>query len=155
MRTKSIIIQLSLLVCFTASASAIIGTSALSINHHGIYSVTSLADITNNLEFDFCKADVRSSSDKQLDNLASFLIAKKLAVSLRGHADGRGSYVGNWKMSDKRALAVKDYLMKKGVADDKIVTTPFGSTIPVASNRTAAGRQKNRRVEIRIDNPNL
>jgi outer membrane protein OmpA-like peptidoglycan-associated protein len=109
-----------------------------------------LYDLTKNLEFDFCKAIVRSSINKQLDDLASYAIKNNTAIALRGHADAIGTYVGNWKMSDKRAIAVKDYLVNKGVAEDKIVTTPFGSTLPIASNNTPAGRQHNRRVEIKL-----
>jgi OOP family OmpA-OmpF porin len=53
-------------------------------------------------------------------------------------------------LSDKRALVVKNYLVGKGVQEDKIATTPFGSTVPVASNKTAEGRQRNRCVEISV-----
>ncbi|TEW65383.1 OmpA family protein [Mucilaginibacter phyllosphaerae] len=107
-------------------------------------------DLTKNLEFDFCKAIVHASSNKQLDDLASYAIENNSAIALRGHADAIGTYVGNWKMSEKRAIAVKEYLVKKGVAGDKIITTPFGSTLPIATNKTAAGRRHNRRVEIKL-----
>jgi len=111
----------------------------------------SVAEMTGNLQFDFAKATIRNKYDDQLDELAKMLISKNYALALRGHADSIGTYVGNWKLSDKRANCIKDYLVKKGVAADKIVTTPFGSTMPIASNKTPEGRQKNRRVEIRIN----
>jgi outer membrane protein OmpA-like peptidoglycan-associated protein len=110
----------------------------------------SIAKMTTNLEFDFCKALVRSNNYEQLDALAQYLNGHSYAVLLRGHADAIGSYVGNWKMSEKRADAIKDYLVSKGVSADKVITTPFGSTLPIATNKTAAGRQKNRRVEVKL-----
>lgn len=110
----------------------------------------SLEDLTKNLEFDFCKADIRSGDNEQLNEVAEYIKEKKVAIALRGHADGIGSYLGNWKMSDYRANAVKSYLVNKGVPEDRIVATPFGSTIPIASNKSSSGRQKNRRVEIRL-----
>ncbi|WP_454802315.1 OmpA family protein [Mucilaginibacter phyllosphaerae] len=110
----------------------------------------SVEEMTKNLEFDFCKADIPFGENQQLNELAKYMLDNNAAIAIRGHADAIGTYVGNWKMSDKRANCVKDYLIKKGVAKDKIITTPFGSTIPIASNKTAYGRQRNRRVELRL-----
>ncbi len=78
------------------------------------------------------------------------MVDEKYVVSLRGHADSVGSYKPNWMLSEKRAIKVKDYLVSKGVDQSKVITIPFGSTIPIANNKTAAGRQKNRRVEIKL-----
>ncbi|MGF7081522.1 OmpA family protein [Mucilaginibacter sp. UYCu711] len=111
----------------------------------------SLAELSKNIEYDFAKASVRNAYTTKLDQLAQILIKNKSAVALRGFADSIGTYKGNWVLSEKRANAVKNYLIKKGVDSDKIVATPFGSTQPVATNRTAAGRQKNRRVEIKVN----
>jgi outer membrane protein OmpA-like peptidoglycan-associated protein len=112
--------------------------------------VTAPNEMTRNIEFDFAKADVGEEYDQQLNDLAKAMIAKPYLVSLRGHADAIGSYVANWKTSEKRAIAVKAYLVKKGIKEDRIVTTPFGSAIPLATNKTKAGRHKNRRVEIKL-----
>jgi len=108
------------------------------------------ADLTKNVEFDFCKANISPAYSIQLNELAQFLTDNKYAISLRGHADAIGSYVGNWKMSEKRAAAIKDYLVQKGISKERIVTTAFGSTIPIADNRSNNGRKKNRRVEMRL-----
>jgi len=108
------------------------------------------ADLPKKLEYDFNKPSVRDAYYKKLDALAATVITDDYAVSLKGHADGIGAYKYNWVLSDKRAVSVKDYLVSKGVASDRIITTPFGSTVPIASNETAAGRQKNRRVEIEL-----
>jgi outer membrane protein OmpA-like peptidoglycan-associated protein len=110
----------------------------------------SLADLPKKLEYDFNKPSVRDAYYKKLDALAQTVISDDYAVSLKGHADGIGAYKYNWVLSDKRAISVKDYLVSKGVKDDRIVTTPFGSTVPIATNATPEGRQKNRRVEIEL-----
>ncbi|EOR94254.1 Outer membrane protein A precursor [Arcticibacter svalbardensis MN12-7] len=109
-----------------------------------------LADLTKNLEYDFDKPSVRVSYYKKLDQLASAVIHDNYVVSLRGHADSIGAYKYNWVLSDKRAGNVKEYLVSKGVKSERIITTPFGSTVPIASNKTKAGRQKNRRVEVEL-----
>jgi outer membrane protein OmpA-like peptidoglycan-associated protein len=98
----------------------------------------SVANLTRNVEFAFCKANVPQIDSTQLNELAQFLTENKYAISLRGHADAIGSYLGNWKMSEARANAIKAYLVNKGVPEERIVTTAFGSTIPIADNNTSA-----------------
>ncbi|WP_255501962.1 OmpA family protein [Olivibacter sp. SDN3] len=71
-------------------------------------------------------------------------------VKLGGHADSIGPYVYNWHLSKSRADEVKSYLVSKGVDETRISSTEFGNTQPIASNETAEGRQKNRRVEIEV-----
>ncbi|MEX8548563.1 MAG: OmpA family protein [Mucilaginibacter sp.] len=109
-----------------------------------------IAEVTRNLEYDFAKASVRTAYYTNLNKLAKLVIDDDYVVSLRGHADSIGSFKPNWVLSEKRAVEVKDYLVAKGVKKDRIVTVPFGSTIPIASNKTEEGRQKNRRVEIKL-----
>ncbi len=108
----------------------------------------SINELKKNLEYDFAKSTIRNNYNDRLDQLAKLIITKNCVIALRGHADSIGTYKGNWMLSQKRADAVKDYLVKSGVTENKIVVVAFGSTIPVASNKTAEGRQKNRRVEI-------
>jgi outer membrane protein OmpA-like peptidoglycan-associated protein len=143
MKTTIFTILAALSVFFSVKASR---------DHEGTKttSVISLADLTKNLEYDFNKPSVRDAYYKKLDQLAEAVINDNYAVSLKGHADGIGAYKYNWVLSDKRAVSVKDYLVTKGVKSERIVTTPFGSTVPIATNKTAAGRQKNRRVEIEL-----
>lgn len=106
--------------------------------------------LIKNMEYDNDRSLIRRKYYSDLDKLAAMAKTENYTLSLRGHADSVGRYKYNWVLSDKRALQVKNYLISKGVKDDKIVTTPFGSTVPVASNKTAEGRQKNRRVEISV-----
>lgn len=108
----------------------------------------------NNLEYDFAQAAIRPAYYPELDQLAKTIIAEEYALALRGHADSIGNYVANWKLSEKRAVAVKAYLVAQGVKEERIVTTPYGSTLPVADNKTPQGRQKNRRVEVKLKETN-
>ncbi|MGV8880054.1 MAG: OmpA family protein [Sphingobacteriaceae bacterium] len=101
-----------------------------------------------NVEFDFNEAAIRSSSYQELDRVAKLLVDNKAALKISGHADNIGAYVYNWNLSKKRADAVKAYLKSKGADIGRVAATEFGDTKPVASNKTAEGRQKNRRVEM-------
>lgn len=104
-----------------------------------------------NVLFDFDKSTIRPESYEELDRVAELLIANNAALKLGGHADNIGEYVYNWKLSKSRADAVKAYLVKKGADETRIAATEFGDTVPIASNKTAEGRQKNRRVEIEFN----
>ncbi|RYE36377.1 MAG: OmpA family protein [Sphingobacteriaceae bacterium] len=109
-----------------------------------------IAEVTKNIEYDFAKASVRKVYDNNLNKLAKLIIEDDYVVSLRGHADSIGQYKPNWVLSEKRAVEVKNYLIKKGVKKERIVAIPYGSTIPIATNKTEEGRQRNRRVEIKL-----
>ncbi|MBL7737673.1 MAG: OmpA family protein [Chitinophagaceae bacterium] len=75
-----------------------------------------------------------------------------LNVSVEGHTDNTGTPALNQKLSEKRAAAVKAYLVKKGVSADRLTTAGYGQTQPVGDNKTSAGRAANRRVEFKIGN---
>jgi outer membrane protein OmpA-like peptidoglycan-associated protein len=84
-----------------------------------------------------------------LDELVLTLEAyPKLNIEVNGYTDALGSNSGNLKLSKKRADAVKDYLVSKGVAAERIKAQGFGEANPVADNGTDEGRLKNRRIEI-------
>ncbi|MBL4677632.1 MAG: OmpA family protein [Mucilaginibacter sp.] len=141
-------VAILLLISVNAIASGNVKTSAKAALRHKL--AMSIADMTKNLQFDFASAQLRPEYAERLTELAKLLKEDGSPIALRGHADAIGQYVPNWKLSEKRADAVRDFLVKQGVSEEKIVTTPFGSTIPIASNKTPAGRQKNRRVEIKL-----
>ena len=111
--------------------------------------------VPKKLEYDNNRESIRKAYYANLDQLAKTIKENNYAVSLRGHADSIGKYKYNWVLSDKRAINVKKYLVSKGISEDKIVTTPFGSTVPIATNKTPEGRQKNRRVEIELKKINI
>ncbi|MCL4638565.1 MULTISPECIES: OmpA family protein [Olivibacter] len=104
----------------------------------------------NNIEFGFDKATISRYFEAELDELVAVAKENGYAIKLSGHADAIGEYVYNWKLSKSRADHVKNYLVNKGVSASKIAATEFGDTKPIASNATAEGRKKNRRVEIEI-----
>ena len=80
----------------------------------------------------------------------SAVVAEGLKLGVYGHTDNSGSDDVNAPLSEKRASAVKDYLLSKGLAADRIETKGYGSSRPVADNGTADGRSHNRRVEIML-----
>ncbi|NTU70164.1 OmpA family protein [bacterium] len=71
-------------------------------------------------------------------------------VQLSGHTDNSGNPEKNMELSKNRTQAVKDYLIKQGVKEFRIKAEWFGQEKPIADNKTPAGRQKNRRVEMKI-----
>lgn len=104
-----------------------------------------------NLEFETGKAIIRASSYPSLDSLAALLIRKsdwKLKIS--GHTDNVGSDASNMTLSKNRSNSVKDYLNSRGVPAERFVVEWFGETKPIADNKTPAGRQMNRRVEMKV-----
>jgi len=103
-----------------------------------------------NLEFDFGKATIRAHSFPSLDRVAELLINKNFSLKLAGHTDNVGSDDANMKLSKDRTESIKSYLVSKGANPSRIEATGYGETQPIASNKTAAGRQKNRRVEFTL-----
>ncbi|MDO9422160.1 MAG: OmpA family protein [Herminiimonas sp.] len=101
--------------------------------------------------FDFDKATLKPDGKAKLDDLASKLGALNLEVIIAvGHTDSVGSDAYNQKLSIRRAEAVKGYLVNKGVDTKRVYTEGKGEKQPVATNKTAAGRAQNRRVEIEV-----
>lgn len=100
--------------------------------------------------FDFDSARLRPAADAKLNEVAEFAATYKDAkLDVSGHTCDIGSDAYNLKLSERRAASVKAYLVKRGVAAERIVSSGFGEAKPVVSNKTRAGREENRRVEIR------
>ncbi len=101
--------------------------------------------------FDTNKSDLRSGALFTIDKLVAFLTEyPDRKVMIEGFTDSRGAEDYNQRLSERRALAVRDALVSKGIDADRIVTRGYGESFPVASNDTAEGRQRNRRVEVII-----
>ena len=101
--------------------------------------------------FDTGKTTLKAGAKKTLDRIAAELAGDSdIKVAVEGHTDSVGKPEKNMELSQKRAEAVRDYLVSKGVPDANITATGKGETEPVATNKTVAGRQQNRRVELVI-----
>lgn len=99
--------------------------------------------------FDFDKYALKPAGKKSLDELAQQIKLVDLELIIAtGYTDWIGTEAYNYKLSLRRANAVKAYLVSKGVPADQIKVVGKGKNDPIASNKTAAGRAKNRRVEI-------
>ncbi len=110
--------------------------------------------LENKILFSPGKASLKSQTISQLNHIVSVIKSKypgKL-VDVIGHTDSdpirRSKWADNWELSAQRALSVARYLIKQGISEDKIRAVGRGSTMPVASNSTASGKSRNRRVEI-------
>ncbi len=108
----------------------------------------------NNVFFDFDKAILKSNSFAELNRIVMLMTDKSgIQIEVAGHTDNIGTEDYNIKLSQRRATAVKDYLVEKGIDASRIMTVGYGETRPVASNDDdKEGRALNRRVEFKIKN---
>jgi OOP family OmpA-OmpF porin len=106
----------------------------------------------NNIEFEFDSSKLTEDSYPTLNQIASILKDNPTwgSLKVKGHTDSTGPKAYNQKLSERRAQAVKDYLVSQGVSASVITTEGYGETQPIASNDTAAGRAQNRRVEFEV-----
>jgi len=101
--------------------------------------------------FDFDKSVLKSEAKAKLDDLVGKTSAVALEVIIAvGHTDAAGTDAYNQKLSVQRSEAVKAYLVGKGIEKNRVYTEGKGEKQPVADNKTAEGRAKNRRVEIEV-----
>ncbi len=92
-------------------------------------------------------------SFKALNEVSELLKSDEtLMIDVDGHTDSQGNEEKNQTLSENRAKAVKDYLVSKGIAEDRLKSAGYGSSKPVGDNKTAAGRANNRRTELAVRN---
>jgi len=105
--------------------------------------------------FDFDQARLKANSRDSITTLANYLIKNPdRKVIVEGYTDSKGSAAYNQGLSERRANAVKNALVRAGVDPSRIVAQGYGKEYPVASNATNSGRAQNRRVEVTISNDN-
>jgi len=109
-----------------------------------------VSEAVRNLEFDFGKATIRSRSFPYLNRVADMLVKKHFSLKLAGHTDAVGSSDANMILSKNRAESVKNYLVSQGAEVARIEAVGYGKKQPIATNKTAKGRQMNRRVEFTL-----
>jgi outer membrane protein OmpA-like peptidoglycan-associated protein len=113
--------------------------------------VSGKLEMLDTVYFQLDKAIIEQRSYALLDNVAAVLGAHpKLVVQVEGHTDSRGDAAHNMDLSQRRAQAVVDYLVAKGLARAQLQARGFGATRPIADNATDDGRSHNRRVAFTI-----
>ncbi|MBQ7631909.1 MAG: OmpA family protein [Paludibacteraceae bacterium] len=103
------------------------------------------------IEFETGKATIKKKSYPLLNQIAKVFIENtNYNIEVQGHTDSTGKYEINKELSEKRANAVRDYLIEQGVDFQRLTAVGYGPDVPIADNKTKAGRAKNRRVEFKI-----
>jgi len=106
--------------------------------------------VIKGVKFDTAKSDIKPISYRLLDDVASILRNNPgLNVEVQGHTDNRGSAEFNQSLSERRANAVMEYLIGKGISPNRLTASGYGFSKPATSNDTPAGRAQNRRVELK------
>jgi len=110
--------------------------------------------LPNAILFDSGKAALKKATSTELNHIQSVLQSQYAGkqINVVGHTDSdpikKSKWKDNWELSAQRALSVVRYLIEQGIAEDRIRAVGCGAGTPIASNATASGRAKNRRVEI-------
>lgn len=107
--------------------------------------------VLRNIFFDFDKSTLRPESTAELDRLTKMLNDNSsLKIEISGHTDNIGSAAYNKTLSENRAKAVVDYLVKNGINSNRLTYKGYGFDQPIATNDTEEGRQQNRRTEFKV-----
>ena len=105
----------------------------------------------HNVFFDFNKYSLKPESYPELNRLLAFIKKHNdLKIEISGHTDNKGTDAYNKELSQKRADAVKNYLISKGCNADNLISTGYGESKPVADNNSDENCAKNRRVEFKV-----
>ena len=127
---------------------ALASSEAAAVSREGnLLAVTFKGDVT----FDTNSDVVRQGLHSEINRVATVMTQYPATlIRIEGHTDSVGSSEYNIDLSKRRANSVKTLLAQRGIAESRMETVGYGKTMPVADNTTEAGRQKNRRVEIKI-----
>jgi outer membrane protein OmpA-like peptidoglycan-associated protein len=127
---------------------ALAASEAAAVRREGdLLAITLKGDVT----FDFDSVTVRPGLYREIDRIADIMIKyPETHIMVEGHTDSVGSESYNQRLSERRAEAVKNLLVQRGVDPYRVTVVGYGESRPVATNAEEAGRRLNRRVEIRI-----
>lgn len=107
--------------------------------------------VLNNIFFDVDKAELKDKSTVELEKIVRFMTENPgVRIQISGHTDNTGSADHNRQLSLRRATAVYNYLVKRGIKEGRVKYFGYGADKPIADNATAEGRQLNRRIEFSI-----
>jgi outer membrane protein OmpA-like peptidoglycan-associated protein len=108
--------------------------------------------ILEKVQFDTGRASIKKESFGLLDEVAATILAHPEIgrVEVAGHTDNQGSDTSNLRLSQDRAASVRQYLLGKGVAEGVLIAKGYGEAVPIDTNRTEPGRERNRRVEFKL-----
>lgn len=124
------------------------------IEEQNLYMAPLIADQIvrlNNIFFENKSAEIKSESTPELNRFYEFMkVNKKLVIELQGHTDNKGDSTENLTLSEKRAKAVADYLISKGIKAERIQVKGFGQKFPIAFNTEKEGREMNKRIEFKV-----
>lgn len=127
---------------------ALAASEAAAVRREGdLLAISLKGDVT----FDHDSATVRPGLYSEIDRIANVLIKyPQTVIRVEGHTDSTGSESYNMNLSQRRADAVKNLIVQRGLSTARIETMAYGETMPVADNSTETGRAMNRRVEIKV-----
>jgi outer membrane protein OmpA-like peptidoglycan-associated protein len=127
---------------------ALANSEAAAIRREGnLLAVTLKGDVT----FDYDSSVVKPGAFSEIDRIGNVMMQyPDTVIRVEGHTDSTGSEEYNLELAARRAAAVKNQIVQKGIDSSRIETVTFGESSPIATNDTQAGRQMNRRVEIKI-----
>jgi len=127
---------------------ALAASEAASVRREGnLLAIVLKGDLT----FDTDSTTVKPGLHKELDRIANVMIEyPQTLIRVEGHTDSVGSDAYNQDLSERRAGNVRNLLVQRGIDYAKMEVIGYGETLPVANNQTEAGRQMNRRVEIKV-----
>ena len=127
---------------------ALAESEAAAISREGdLIAISLKGDVT----FDYNSAAVRQGLYAEIDRIANVLVKyPQTVIVVEGHTDSTGSESYNMDLSQRRADAVKNLIVQRGVSAARIETMPYGESMPIADNSTEVGRAMNRRVDIKV-----
>jgi outer membrane protein OmpA-like peptidoglycan-associated protein len=135
--------------CKATDAYDVAGSGAAAVS---VAEATKRTIVLRGINFDFDRAVIKPEFEGVLDAGVEVLNENPgVSVQVGGHADAVGTDEYNQALSERRANAVRDYFVSKGIAASRLTAVGYGESQPVASNDTADGRAQNRRVELKVD----